>query len=361
MRPSRSTIPVLCLLMLLAPACGASEGPAATGGAGAPPLDVRFDSGPWSVRLQMPAGGSVDRIVGEFAYDDRRLHCTGTLSSPDIARHPQLLYLTEQLSTGACYPGCTLAFDTRFDMMYRDCPGRSQMRLRVALPPAAKSELVAAVTQGRQALARTPALEGHRMLSEEEILQAIRETPDYRSAIAGNVDMQIQLGLRLIAYPMDVARHRMGLDLLRRAASSGSVRAMLETGQCYTTGFCGEKFDYPQAIEWYSRAAAKGSSTAMYNVAVIYRDGDKANGFPANAALAKTWFRKAAAAGDADAQKELRRDPAKEAADAADAAARERQADRERCIASAQQHAAELNARLNSSHLHTADTAWCFQ
>jgi uncharacterized protein len=62
--------------------------------------------------------------------------------------------------------------------------------------------------------------------------------------------------------------------------------------------------DYAQALSWYRKAAATGNATAMSNLGVMYENGW---GVPRNDAQAVIWYRKAVDAGDPSARESLRR------------------------------------------------------
>ena len=57
----------------------------------------------------------------------------------------------------------------------------------------------------------------------------------------------------------------------------------------------GTQRDASEAMEWWRKAAAAGSTMAMLNIGAAYLRGA---GVPKNLAKAKAWFEKAAAAGD---------------------------------------------------------------
>jgi hypothetical protein len=57
--------------------------------------------------------------------------------------------------------------------------------------------------------------------------------------------------------------------------------------------------DYAQAISWYRKAAAQGDAHAQFNLGLMY---DHGRGVPQDYAQAASWFSKAADQGDANAQ-----------------------------------------------------------
>jgi len=62
--------------------------------------------------------------------------------------------------------------------------------------------------------------------------------------------------------------------------------------------------DYDMARQWYQKAANAGNTDAMYNLGLLYRDGQ---GVAQDYDKACEWFQKAADAGDADAKEALLR------------------------------------------------------
>ncbi|WP_408591282.1 hypothetical protein [Novosphingobium sp.] len=82
-----------------------------------------------------------------------------------------------------------------------------------------------------------------------------------------------------------------------QAAAMGYAAAMYNLGVLYENGQ-GVPQDYVQARRWYAQAAAKGDAVAMYNLGVLYGNG---KGGPEDYAQARRWYALAAAKGDASA------------------------------------------------------------
>jgi TPR repeat protein len=76
---------------------------------------------------------------------------------------------------------------------------------------------------------------------------------------------------------------------------------MLNIGVLYANGQ-GVTQDYGKAREWYERASAAGSSTAMRNIGILYEYGQ---GVVQDYGKARAWYEKAAAAGDAVAMRQI--------------------------------------------------------
>lgn len=85
------------------------------------------------------------------------------------------------------------------------------------------------------------------------------------------------------------------LAALLSAAKQGELPAMIELGDRHLAGLEGAPLDYGQAIDWYRRAADKGSGYAMEKIGGMHRDGLSVE---KDYAAARLWYDKAAAAGD---------------------------------------------------------------
>jgi TIR domain/Sel1 repeat len=98
--------------------------------------------------------------------------------------------------------------------------------------------------------------------------------------------------LRQPASPVSSAR-----DEYEKAAAKGDASAMFNLGVLYHNGQ-GVAQDYAKAREWYEKAAAKGDASAMFNLGVLYENGF---GVAQDYAKARAWYEKAAAKGQASA------------------------------------------------------------
>jgi TPR repeat protein len=81
---------------------------------------------------------------------------------------------------------------------------------------------------------------------------------------------------------------------LRKLAETGNPSAQHNLALRLTIGD-ESKRDYPQAAEWYRKAAAQGMSESAFNLGVLYKAG--ANGIPKNVQEECRWFEQAAEAG----------------------------------------------------------------
>jgi TPR repeat protein len=87
----------------------------------------------------------------------------------------------------------------------------------------------------------------------------------------------------------------------RRAADQGMVPAQEWLGKIYVAGL-GISRDYPEALKWFRRAADQGSSSAQNELGKMFRNG---LGAPRSDADALHWFEMAAGAGNPEAQYNL--------------------------------------------------------
>src|SRR5215831_11281964 len=90
-----------------------------------------------------------------------------------------------------------------------------------------------------------------------------------------------------------------------KAAAKGDASAMFNLGVLYHNGQ-GVAQDYAKAREWYEKAAAKGNASAMFNLGVFY---DHGFGVAQDYAKAREWYEKAAAKGNARARAHLEQMP----------------------------------------------------
>jgi len=89
----------------------------------------------------------------------------------------------------------------------------------------------------------------------------------------------------------------------RDAAGKGNANAMFNIGVLYDQGQ-GVKQDYAEAMRWWRKAADKGVADAMSNIGVLYEQGQ---GVEQDYAEAMRWYRKAADKGHATAKAALQR------------------------------------------------------
>ena len=87
--------------------------------------------------------------------------------------------------------------------------------------------------------------------------------------------------------------------LWRPLAAQGSTSAQYNVGLMYDKGE-GVPQDYAEAVRWYKLAAAQGLADAQYNLGNMYRLG---LGIPQDHVRAHLWLNLAATKGDSDAVK----------------------------------------------------------
>ena len=86
---------------------------------------------------------------------------------------------------------------------------------------------------------------------------------------------------------------RSAFTLFRAAAKQGDTGAQVNLGYFYDVGI-GIRPNRNAALRWYRRAYRAGERAAASNIATIFRDQGKLT-------QAMSWFRRAAALGDGDA------------------------------------------------------------
>jgi len=90
-------------------------------------------------------------------------------------------------------------------------------------------------------------------------------------------------------------------DWFRKAAELGDAKGQFNLGLFYSEGK-GVAQDYAQAAQWFRKAADQGLAQAQNNLGFLYQQGQ---GVAKDPALAAQWFRKAAEQGFPQAQKNL--------------------------------------------------------
>ena len=144
----------------------------------------------------------------------------------------------------------------------------------------------------------------------------------------GNVPSMRNLGiayLRGVGGAQDYAKAR---EWFEKAVAKGDAPAMANLGLLYHEGYGGAQ-DYAKAREWYEKAVTKGASNcdkriggerrevvpgealAMRNLGQLY---DNGLGVAQDYAMAREWYERAAANGDATAKADLEKLPIREAA-----------------------------------------------
>ena len=85
------------------------------------------------------------------------------------------------------------------------------------------------------------------------------------------------------------------MQYYKKAAAKGSTYAMIRIGYMYVEKEVSQRRDFAKAMEWYKKAAALGSSYAMYCVGVLYHTGHKSYGVEQNLEAARKWYNDAVA------------------------------------------------------------------
>lgn len=115
----------------------------------------------------------------------------------------------------------------------------------------------------------------------------------HNAAEAGNVEAMDMLWLEL-SLGDDMVQSRIWQ---RKAAEAGSVEAMLKIADAYNDGLSELPRDYSEALRWYRRTAELGDPNGELEVGNFYYYG---KGVPKSNEEAVAWWRKAADAGGSD-------------------------------------------------------------
>lgn len=105
---------------------------------------------------------------------------------------------------------------------------------------------------------------------------------------------QAELGL----YYFRAGAYERALPWLEKAAQKKNAEGLFGLGLCYERGVCGPEANLKKAVKYYQKAAAKNQPAALYQLAVMYQNGE---GVRANPRKALAYLHRAAAQNDEDA------------------------------------------------------------
>lgn len=121
------------------------------------------------------------------------------------------------------------------------------------------------------------------------------------AAEAGDVEAQYRVGRKLLLdATLDGRKAAEGLEWLTKAAENGHTTAMIQLSRMFRTGI-GALQNYAVAAEWVERAAYAEDPEGMLELGRYYRDGV---GFDKNPVHAYVWMNRAAAKHHMDAARE---------------------------------------------------------
>lgn len=121
------------------------------------------------------------------------------------------------------------------------------------------------------------------------------------AAEAGDADAQYRLGKNLMLdATLDPRKASDAMQWLSRAAESGNTSAMIHLARMYRNGI-GALQNYDNAARWIMRAAENGDPEGMLELGRLYRDGV---GMEQDVTKAYVWFNRAAALLNLDAARE---------------------------------------------------------
>jgi hypothetical protein len=94
------------------------------------------------------------------------------------------------------------------------------------------------------------------------------------------------------------------LEWFKRAAEAGNTAGMVSLGGMYLLGVAGSDPDYVEAARWFTKAADRDNPAALYNLAGMYERG---HGVAKSLLKAQELYEKSAKLGNGEAQKSLKR------------------------------------------------------
>jgi len=153
----------------------------------------------------------------------------------------------------------------------------------------------APLSNAQRALQLYKDAEANRSLHPDRRLDLLR-----RAADLGEVRAMNELAEALVE-----SRGADDPDALRwfhKAADGGNAPAMVHLGLMSLLGTGGVDYDPVEAARWFRKAVDAGSAAGMYDLATMYDDGQ---GIPEDPAKAKELYRKAAALGHQEAKQRL--------------------------------------------------------
>lgn len=124
--------------------------------------------------------------------------------------------------------------------------------------------------------------------NQEEALRWLRKAAQHGSQRA-----KTYLGIVLVKSP-DKTQQEEGFKLIQESAKKKDPEALNALGYCYELGL-GTTINLAEAMRWYKRGAAAGNADAMHNVASLYVTGD---GVPKDPKQVLHWSMRACDAGD---------------------------------------------------------------
>jgi len=185
-------------------------------------------------------------------------------------------------------------------------PTGAEKKITMAAPTAAKPEPQAhpepSSTNFTPARANNSPLGAYALLERARGLGLDDLQPVEDKAKAGNPEAQTLLALAYHAGALLKKDDVEAARLLHLAADRGYPAAEESLGIFAETGIGLDHASPAEAVNWYKKAAEKGSIDAATDIALLYANG---KGVPRDPEQAVHWFRRAAEGGDASAQYNL--------------------------------------------------------
>lgn len=96
----------------------------------------------------------------------------------------------------------------------------------------------------------------------------------HRMADAGDATALYKLSAKYYSGSGVEINQPLAASMLEKAASRGSADAQTQIGVFYAAGSGGYSQDFTKALEWYERAARSGHAVAIFNLALLYWEGE---------------------------------------------------------------------------------------
>jgi serine/threonine-protein kinase len=125
-----------------------------------------------------------------------------------------------------------------------------------------------------------------------------------QAAQLGNTSAMVDLGECYSSGDGVPQDENKALEWFKKAAEAGSTAGMVSLGGMYLLGVAGSDPDYVEAARWFTKAADHDNPAALYNLAGMYERG---HGVAKSLLKAEELYEKSAKLGNGEAQKSLKR------------------------------------------------------
>jgi TPR repeat protein len=125
-----------------------------------------------------------------------------------------------------------------------------------------------------------------------------------QAAQLGNTSAMVDLGECYSSGDGVPQDENKALEWFKRAAEAGNTAGMVSLGGMYLLGVAGSDPDYVEAARWFTKAADRDNPAALYNLAGMYERG---HGVAKSLLKAAELYERSAKLGNGEAQKSLKR------------------------------------------------------